>query len=236
MRGIGIGALAALLLGAILASPWAFSRIELAALRYDVIGVDVSRHQGVIDWRALAGSGIGFAYIKASEGATFRDTQFAANWSEAALAGVTRGAYHFFTQCRTGADQAQNFIATVPPDPQALPHVIDAEHMGPCRTGPAVPDVVQEIEAFLALVEAHYGRRPLIYTTSEFHNAYLMGRLAGERFWLRSLVVPPRFGGRSWTIWQYHNRGRRPGVTGQIDLNAFNGSQPDFAAFAQPNP
>src|SRR5215510_13601184 len=236
MRGIGIGALVALLLSAILAAPWAFSRIELAALRYDVIGVDVSRHQGPIDWRTLAGSGIGFAYIKATEGATFRDAHFAANWSEAAHAGVPRGAYHFFTQCRTGADQAQNFIAAVQRDPQALPHVIDAEHMGPCRNAPAVTDVVQEIENFLALVEMHYGRRPLIYTTLEFHDAYLKGRLVGERFWLRSLVIPPRFGGRSWTIWQYHNRGRRPGITGVVDLNAFNGSRPDFAAFAQPTP
>src|SRR5262245_28803891 len=236
MRGIGIGALAIVLLGAILAAPWAFSRIGLAPLRYDLIGVDVSRHQGRIDWRTLAGSGIGFAYIKASEGATFRDANFATNWSESALADIPRGAYHFFTQCRTGADQAQNFIAAVPRDPRALPHVIDAEHMGPCRTGPAVADVVQEMEAFLTLVEAHYGRRPLIYTTSEFHNAYLMGRLVGERFWLRSLVVPPQFGGRPWTIWQYHNRGRRPGVIGQVDLNAFNGSRLDFAAFAQPTP
>src|SRR5262249_5746880 len=221
---------------AILAAPWAFSRIELAPLRYDVIGVDVSRHQGPIDWRTLAGSGIGFAYIKATEGATFRDANFVTNWSESALADIPRGAYHFFTQCRTGADQARNFIAAVPLDLRALPHVIDAEHMGPCRTGLAVADVVQEIDAFLALVEAHYGRRPLIYTTSEFHNVYLAGRLAGERFWLRSLVVPPRFGGRSWTICQYHNRRRRPGTIGGVDLNAFTGSRADFAGFAHPTP
>src|SRR5215813_13726549 len=126
MRCTVVGALAALLLGAILAAPWAFSRIELAPLRYEVIGVDVSRHQGPIDWRMLAGSGVNFAYIKATEGAAFRDSHFTTNWSEAAIAGVPRGAYHFLTQCRSGADQAQNFIATVPRDPQALPHVIDA--------------------------------------------------------------------------------------------------------------
>jgi lysozyme len=238
MRGIVIGALAAcgVVVVTILACPWASSWIELAPLRYEVIGVDVSRHQGPIDWRVLAGSGVSFAYIKATEGETFRDTNFAANWAEAAIAGVTRGAYHFLTQCRTGAAQAQNFIATVPRDPQSLPHVLDAEHMGPCRSGPAVTDVVQEIETFLAVVGAHYGRRPIIYTTFEFHDAYLKGRLAGERFWLRSILVPPQFGGRSWTIWQYHNRGRRPGITGEVDLNAFNGSRLDFAAFAQPTP
>jgi lysozyme len=238
MRGIVIGALAAcgLVVVAVLACPWLYSSIEFAPLHYDVIGVDVSRHQGPIDWRALAGSGVSFAYIKATEGETFRDANFAANWAEAAIAGVPRGAYHFFTQCRTGADQAQNFIATVPRDPQSLPHVVDAEHMGPCRNGPAVADVVQEIEAFLVLVEAHYGRRPIIYTTFEFHDVYLKGRFTGERFWLRSILVPPQFGSRSWVIWQYHNRGRRRGITGEVDLNAFNGSRLDFAAFAQTTP
>src|SRR5215510_4473974 len=107
MRGIGIGALAALLLGAILAAPWAFSRIELAPLRYDVIGVDVSRHQGPIDWRTLAGSGIGFAYIKGTEGATFRDANFATNWSESALANIPSGDYHLFNKCRNSADKAR---------------------------------------------------------------------------------------------------------------------------------
>jgi lysozyme len=238
MRGIRIVALAGAcaLFGAILVAPWAYSWIELAPLRYEVIGVDVSRHQGPIDWRALAGSGVSFAYIKATEGETFRDANFAANWAEAAVAGVPRGAYHFLTQCRTGADQARNFIATVPRDPQSLPHVLDAEHMGPCRNGPPVADAVQEIETFLALVEAHYGRRPIIYTTFEFHDAYLKGRLAGERFWLRSILIPPQFGSRSWVLWQYHNRGRRPGIVGEVDLNAFNGSRLDFTAFAQPGP
>lgn len=239
MRGAVIAALAGaagLLAAAVFLGPWAYFRLELAPLWYDVIGVDVSRHQGQIDWHALTGGGISFAYIKATEGQTFRDARFATNWAEAALAGVPRGAYHFFTQCRTGADQAKNFIATVPRDQRALPHVVDAEHMGPCRSGSAVADVVQEIETFLMLVQAHYGRRPLIYTTSEFHDVYLKGRLAGEQFWLRSLVIPPRFENRSWVIWQYHNRGRRPGVAGEVDLNAFHGSRSDFATFARPGP
>jgi lysozyme len=53
-----------------------------------VQGVDVSHHQGPIDWRALAGSGVRFAYIKATEGSDYVDPAFAANWTEAARAGV----------------------------------------------------------------------------------------------------------------------------------------------------
>lgn len=68
-------------------------------------------------------------------------------------------------------------------------------------------------------MEAHYGLRPLIYTTREFHDAYLAGGFEAERFWIRSLVIPPRFRKAQWVVWQYHNRGRRAGVTGPVDLN-----------------
>ena len=67
--------------------------------------------------------------------------------------------------------------------------------------------------------EIPFGRRPLIYTTAEFHDAHLKGKLQGERFWIRSLILPPRFRSDSWLVWQYHNRGRRSGIIGPVDLN-----------------
>jgi lysozyme len=222
--------------GIFVVSPQLYARLEFAPLRYGVLGVDVSHHQGVIDWNALARAGTAFAYIKATEGENFRDPSFASNWSEAAKAGVSRGAYHFFTQCRTGLDQARNFIATVPRDPRALPPVIDAESMDPCLSGAGVVNVAAEIEAFLSRLETYYGRRPIIYTTAEFHDAYLSGRFEHEQFWIRSVMLPPSFRTRQWIIWQYHNRGRRAGVQGPVDLNAFRGSKQDFAAFVQASP
>ena len=80
-------------------------------------GIDVSHHQGPIEWPLLPRQGVDFAYIKATEGGDFRDSAFAANWAGARAAGIARGAYHFFTLCRSGADQAANFIAAVPADP-----------------------------------------------------------------------------------------------------------------------
>lgn len=198
------------------------------AARY-VQGVDVSHHQGAIDWRTLAADDIAFAYIKATEGADHVDARFAFNWREAAAAGLYRGGYHFFTLCRSGASQAQNFIAVVPRDASALPHAVDMEHMGPCRQGPTITDVVGEMRVFMDRLEAHYGVRPIIYTTREFHDAYLRD-VTGERFWIRSLGVPPRFRDRDWIIWQHHNRGHKRGVSGPIDLNAFRG---DLAALVR---
>src|SRR5262245_20104351 len=131
---LGLGALAtgAGAGGGVLAYP----HIETARLWSDVIGVDVSNHQGYIDWPTLARTDVAFAYIKATEGGDFRDRRFQANWEGAKRAGLPRGAYHFFTQCRSGADQARNFIAAVPREEGALPPVVDLEHMGPCRSGP----------------------------------------------------------------------------------------------------
>jgi lysozyme len=200
------------------------------AARY-VQGVDVSHHQGAIDWRTLAADDIAFAYIKATEGTDHVDARFAFNWREAAAAGLYRGAYHFFTLCRSGASQAQNFIAVVPRDAGALPAAVDLEHMGPCRLGPTMTDVVGEARIFMDALEAHYGVRPIIYTTREFHDAYL-SEVTGERFWIRSLGVPPRFRERDWIIWQHHNRGHKRGVSGPIDLNAFRGDAAALAQFA----
>ena len=226
---VALGALGAL---AAALAPYFYGRLELAELWHDVIGVDVSNHQADIDWRALAGDGVAFAYIKATEGGDFRDRRFQQNWNAARAAGITRGAYHFFTQCKPGAEQAANFIGTVPKEAGALPPVVDAEHMGTCSAGPPLPDVRGELLAFMSLVAAHFGKRPIVYVTDEFHRAYLDGHFTAERFWVRSLFWPPSIRRESWLFWQYHNRGRRAGVNGPVDLNAFRGSASDLRALA----
>ncbi|HEV7691408.1 MAG TPA: GH25 family lysozyme [Hyphomonadaceae bacterium] len=210
-----------------------YPHMEPATLSYKIRGVDVSAHQGTIDWLKLKGDGVAFAYIKASEGGDFTDPEFATNWRAAAKAGAPHGAYHFLTQCQSGLVQAQNFIRAVPVEPDALPPVVDAEHMGPCTKGPQVKDIVAELTVFLDEVELHYGKRPIIYTTQEFHDAYLVGLFPDERFWIRSLFFEPGFRKGQWTFWQYHNKGQRAGILGPVDLNAFGGTQAEFDAMMQ---
>lgn len=223
LAGGVIGALAAiagLLIVTGFWSPWAHRFVQ---------GVDVSRHQGDIDWHALAATDIRFAYIKATEGGDYVDPLFAQHWNGAGEAGLRRGAYHFFTLCRSGAQQAANFLRVA--QRTDLPPAVDLEHMGPCRRGPTMTDIPGEVDAYLDAVEAGAGVRPILYTTREFHDAHLTG-VRGERFWIRSLFRWPQFRRADWVIWQHHNKGARAGVQGPVDLNSFRGDSAAFAAFA----
>jgi lysozyme len=197
-----------------------------------VEGVDVSNHQGAIDWQSLARDNVHFAYIKASEGGDFVDERFAENWRASLEAGLYVGGYHFFTLCRPGLDQARNFAAVLPDDgPRVLPPAVDLEHMGPCRKGPTIENVEAEVEAFLAAMETLQGERPILYTTREFHDAHLTN-VTGEKFWLRSLFRKPDFREKEWLFWQHHNRASKRGVQVPIDLNSFRGDAKALAAFA----
>lgn len=197
--------------------------------RFPVRGVDVSHHQGAIDWTALKTDGIAFAYIKATEGGDFSDPNFAGNWRGAARAGIARGAYHFFTLCRKGSAQARHFIAVVPKTPGALPPAVDLEFGGNCARRPSRAALQIELASFLKAVEAHYRARPILYTTRAFHDAYLRGAFKGYGFWARSIYLEPDFRTSSWLIWQFHERARKPGIKGPVDLNVFRGSAKAFA-------
>ncbi|HTU12849.1 MAG TPA: GH25 family lysozyme [Allosphingosinicella sp.] len=182
-------------------------------------GIDVSHHQGPIDWPRLPAQGVHFAYIKATEGGDHRDTRFAENWRAARAAGIPRGAYHFFTLCRPGADQAANFIAVVPAEPDALPPAVDLEYMGNCDGRPGVDGFHRELAVFLAAVEARYGQPALLYLTEEFDAAFQVSARVDRPLWLRSLAFEPRFGARPWTYWQVSNMRRLDGIAGPVDWN-----------------
>jgi lysozyme len=211
---------AALLLGVAGLGLWSWSgRWHPSDRTFPTQGIDVSHHQGVIDWPALPAQGVDFAYIKASEGGDHRDRRFGENWAGAHRASIARGAYHFFTLCRSGRDQAANFIAAVPRDPQALPPAVDLEYLGNCAGRPATLDFHAELAEFIRLVEAHYGKRVLLYLTAEFDAAYQVSARVPRPLWLRRLVFEPNFGARPWQVWQVSNFRRLRGIEGRVDWN-----------------
>ncbi|MGL5819186.1 MAG: GH25 family lysozyme [Phycicoccus sp.] len=182
-------------------------------------GLDVSSHQGRIDWPAVAGDGIDAAYIKASEGATYHDERFAENWRGARGAGLDVGAYHFFTLCKDGEEQAANLLGRlreVGATASDLPPVVDLELDGNCSQRPP-PDVLEvRLRAFVAEVEAATGQRMVLYTLDAWEQRYpLPADLQRDR-WVRRLALRPD---GDWVWWQASNRARVDGVDGPVDLN-----------------
>ena len=83
--------------------------------RFPIRGIDVSSHNGMMNLDAAAKDGVEFVFIKASEGATFRDPNFRLNYTKARHAGLMTGAYHFFRFDVDGVSQAVNFLRAIGP-------------------------------------------------------------------------------------------------------------------------
>src|SRR6266699_6558454 len=105
-----------------------------SALAQRPLGVDVSHYQGSINWVSVAGSGITFAWAKATEGATSGgdDATFTANAANAKAAGIPIGAYHFaHSELNTPASEAAHFWAVAGPnikgDGKSLMPMLDIE-------------------------------------------------------------------------------------------------------------
>lgn len=196
------------------------------AARYEVRGIDVSHHQGAIDWRRVAeNKDVRFAYVKATEGSNFVDHLFSENWSGAGEAGIVRGAYHYFTLTSPGAWQAENFISAVPAEKGCLPPAIDLEEDGWEKA-----DFVGELENFISAVEQRYGCKPVLYVTYPIYDEYIKGEFDEYPVWIRAIELPPSLGDREWLLWQYFDRGGISGIGANVDLDAFNGGASEFEA------
>ena len=185
-------------------------------------GVDVSNHQGEIDWVAVAADDIESAYLKATEGGDFVDPWFERNWVGARSAGLDVGAYHYFTLCRSGSEQAEIFLATVPVHEANLPAALDLEFAGNCSERPTRKWVHDEVTRFLEIVEQATGGDVLLYVGSEFDETYGVTETFGEPLWQRRILRRPD--GDRWVVWQLSFFSDVDGIDGGVDLDVRRGS------------
>ncbi len=197
--------------------------------QYPVQGIDVSHHQQKIEWNKLDKQIIQFAFIKATEGGNHKDSLFQENWREARRNNILSGAYHFFTFCKDGDEQARNYIHYVPRDSIDLPPIIDLEYGGNCLKDNWKEDLITEISKYFDIIENHYGQKVIIYTTNEFYKNYLQDKFPDNPIWIRDILSKPTLpDGRKWLFWQYTNRGKVEGINTPVDLNAFAGNRKEF--------
>lgn len=188
-----------------------------------VRGVDVSHHQGTVDWSEVAGEGMRFAWVKVTEGSTFTDPQAAANWREASRAGLAIGGYHFFGMCGGGAEQGRHFadtLADLPAgnDVHTLPPALDIELSEEC--GPERAELLRELRALLTELERRTGEPTLVYVFPDAERRYRIAGALDRPQWVRRLGDRPP--ARRWTVWQRSMTAEVPGIDGPADLNVLN--------------
>jgi len=135
----------------------------------------------------------------------------------AKAAGLELGVYHFFTLCRSGADQAANFLDSIPADARALAPAVDLEFGGNCARRPAGSVLRREFGTFVRTVESALGRHVVLYLGDGVDARYQVTAQFDRPIWTRNLLRRPGTGG--WRVWQASDRGRVDGVDGDVDID-----------------
>ncbi len=192
-----------------------------------VYGVDVSDYDGTIDWKQVAASGKQFAIIRFSDGLTYLDTQFAANWKGAKAAGLTVGAYQFFRPEDDPVAPAELMLSHLESAGYAagdIPPVVDVE----VTDGVSNATVLSNVDAWLQYMKSKTGRLPVMYSSARVWslignpNPSPLPYLWDANWGVTCPTLPPEWG--RLRFWQYTDSGSVPGIGDAADLDLYNGS------------
>jgi lysozyme len=199
-------------------------------------GIDVSHHNGDIDYTRVRDAGHRFVLMKATQAIDFIDPRFTTNLARARAAGLAVGAYHFFDYTLDGRSQADHFLDRVEAAggiDDALPPVVDVECWAPI--GASIHAVsATRLRDFVDRVYERTGRLPMVYT-SVFMWREVVGNAEGFEdlpLWAAcwGCDEPPSLapGWDDWAFWQT-GLTRIPDV-GRLDHNYFGGRGRDLEA------
>lgn len=188
-------------------------------------GVDVSDHQGAIDWDAVAADGISFAIIRIgyrgnTEGGLYADALFEANYAAARDAGLACGTY-FYSQATTieeAQEEASFVLELLANRPLDYPVAFDYEVVPNTRIANVDRRTVAQIgQTFCSTIRAG-GYEPMVYGNTfdlaRFDDAWL----ADCSVWCAEYDDSPSYEHRV-DVWQYSNQGHVSGIDGFVDLN-----------------
>lgn len=191
-------------------------------------GIDVSKHQGEIDWAKVAADGVEFAFIRVGNrgygtGAIVEDAQFEANIKGALSNGIQVGVY-FFSQAineEEAMDEANFVLEKIAPYKVQCPIVIDVEKVADSEARMNQISLEQRTSntlVFLETVEAA-GYEVMLYHNMEMGTLMLdMEQLEDYSKWFayynKEIYYPYAF-----DVWQYSDKGKVDGIAGDVDLN-----------------
>ena len=192
------------------------------------VGVDVSSHQGVIDWARVKEAGISFAFLRCGlrtygSGRLEVDPFFDRNLAEATAAGLDVGVY-FFSQAisvEEAEEEAEMTLTLLDGAPLTYPVVFDWEIVTTdhARTDDVSVETLGACtRAFCEKVKAA-GYTPMVYQNKRTSYMKLdLRQTANYDFWLAEYAEKPSYY-YEYRIWQYCSDGSVPGIEGDVDMN-----------------
>ncbi len=190
-----------------------------------LLGFDVSHFQGTVDWSVIKESGKHFGIAKSTQGITYTDPEFHANWKALEENNLYRGTYHFYMPKDDPIKQAEHFVSTVKDmGVHHLPPALDLE--GENIGGLSVEQYQKDVLKWLDYVEENLGMQPMIYTNHPFGNEYLNNdEFSKYKLWIaeygREAKIPEAWSKESWTGWQYTQSDKTVRVKGNVDESKF---------------
>ncbi|MED4586681.1 GH25 family lysozyme [Brevibacillus choshinensis] len=180
--------------------------------------IDVSHHQGEIDWKKVVADGVKGVFIKATEGIGYTDPLFRKNVQNALGVGLKVGLYHFTHPDNSPTDEAKYFADTVKGLNAELPLVLDMEQ----TKNRTASQLTVFASAWLIEVERLTGKRVMIYTGASFARSFLGPALYRWPLWVAHYGVDQPMSNPTWdrwTVFQYTSSGKVNGITGSVDMN-----------------
>lgn len=191
-----------------------------------IIGIDVSEHNGVVNWPAAKKAGIGFAVIRTGYGTSHTDYQWKNNIEGALAQGIPVGIYHFsYALTAAGAKAEADFVLSLLAPYKGkitLPVFFDFEY--DTVDYAKKQGVTLGASAFNAHTVAFCERiKSAGYTAGTYYNLdYLrryvdMDTISGYVRWYAQYSSTPSASGHD--IWQYSSSYTIPGCSGRFDVN-----------------
>ena len=202
-------------------TPKTYSESSNGSTNKDNFGIDISHHNGVINWKKVAGTtSLLFVYIKATEGSNYVDPLYHNNLRDAKENGFKVGSYHFFRMTSSAHGQFDNFKKNVDSTKQDLIPMVDVE----TNDNHSNKELRDSLNVFIDLIKLHYGHAPMIYATNKSYNQLCGGLYGSYHLYIgRYGKNPPSLKGKGkYTIWQYTENAKIDGIPKPVDKAIFN--------------
>lgn len=187
--------------------------------------IDVSHHNGTINWTQVALDGVKGAYIKLTEGETFVSPKAYENYLGAKNAGLRVGFYHYAHANNDPIKEVDFFLKKLGNMKVDLPHCLDLEE----NKGKSKAQVNAFGLKWMEYLQKKTGITPILYAGLSFSNDNFSTAMAKYPLWVARYSSSNRVGGMNnpgdsrywskWAMFQFTDAGKVKGIKGNVDIN-----------------